>query len=125
MSGGYFNYRNDSACNEIFGYNIYPNYGDKGFSQSKKARQINPLEDKMISELVFDCFCLLHSFDWYKCGDTDEEDYKEDVNRFKRKWFKKPMKDIIKRMIDDDIDELRKQMYEQYFDWQGDEDSNE
>ena len=88
MSGGHFDYSNDRCCKEIFGWSFTPDYGDRGISQSEAARKLDPLEDKVISELVWDVFCLLHSFDWYASGDTSEEQYRHDVQRFKKKWLK-------------------------------------
>ena len=111
MSGGHFNYQNDRLCEEIYGYDIYPNYGKRGFSQSAKARRINPLKDFLISELVFDVFCLLHSFDWYESGDTCEETYREDVERFKDKWLATQPGARVKEIVDDEIIRLREELY--------------
>ena len=41
-------------------------------------------------------FCLIHSFDWAESGDTDEEQYREDIMYFKRKWFKSKPEDFYK-----------------------------
>ena len=109
MSGGRFNYENDYLCSGIF--NIYCDYGEDGFKCSKEARKRNPLEDKMISELVFDVFCLLHSYDWYASGDTSEKTYQEDIKYFKDKWLKKPADKLIKDEIDKDIAELKEELY--------------
>lgn len=112
MSGGHFNYKNDDVCSEIYNWEISPNYGDRGFALSKIARRINPLEDFVISEIVFDVFCLLHSFDWYESGDTCEETYRKDVKRFKDKWLK-PFSEIrTKEIIDDEISDLRDKLYQ-------------
>ena len=112
MSGGHFNYQNDSLCEEIFG--IYPNYGDRGFSRSAQARRKNPFKDFIISELVYDVFCLLHSFDWYESGDTGEEDYREDVMRFKDKWLATQPSARVKEIVDDEIIRLRDELYKSF-----------
>lgn len=112
MSGGRFDYSNDYLCDAIFGYAVSPDYGAEGFSQSKKAAKINPFEDRIVSEFVFDTFCLIHSFDWYRSGDTDEETYKKDVKYFKDKWFKKHDCELSKRIVDDAVDDLKKELYE-------------
>lgn len=114
MSGGRFDYRNDQLCNEIFDYTVYPEYGAAGFKQSRVARTMNPLEDKIISELVFDVFCLLHSFDYYKSGDTGEETYQEDVKRFKEKWLKPMRGKRAREIVDQEIEELRKELYKAF-----------
>ena len=114
MSGGHFDYRNDSLCRDIYGWGISVNYGEKGFNQSKFARRLNPLEDLVISELVFDVFCLLHSFDWYQSGDTSKETYREDVKRFKEKWLKSLSKSYINEVINDEISRLREELHEAF-----------
>lgn len=110
MSGGAYNYINDRACSEIFGW-MYPDYGEKGFSRASEARKIDPMEDKQLSELCWDMFCLLHSLDWYKSGDTCEDTYREDVNRFKNKWLYKGAITIRAEEINKSIDELKEQLY--------------
>ena len=85
-------------------------YGDEGFSQSKYARRNNPLGDKMISELVWDVFCLLHSYDWYMEGDTSKETYLEDLKRFKNKWLKVSEKELVQREIDKTLVEARRDL---------------
>ena len=89
MSGGHFEYLNDEACDIIFS-NARCDYriGDEYYkNNAEKARALDPLEDKEISELVFDVFCLLHSLDYYICGDRCENDYQKDKNIFKQKWM--------------------------------------
>lgn len=111
MSGGHFNYANDNLCEELFGWNMRADYGDNGFSQSTKARRINPLEDAELSELVYDVFCLLHSYDWYVSGDTCPETYREDIKRFKQKWLKTTASQRCKRQIDLQLAECKNELY--------------
>lgn len=110
MSGGLWNYENDSTAREIFGWNMSVDYGNKGFSQSILARKRNPLEDKIISELVWDVFCLLHSFDWYSCGDTGEDTYKKDLKYFKNKWLKVTPNELVQREIDRTLVQARAEL---------------
>lgn len=112
MSGGAFDYINDRACQGIFQW-MTPDYGEYGFSKAKAAREMNPLEDKQLSELCWDMFCLLHSFDWYVSGDTGEDTYAEDVKRFKNKWLYKDADAIKKEEIDKSIEELRERLYKE------------
>ena len=115
MSGGKFNYQNDYIGKEIFDWRVSPDYGEKGFSQSKKARTINPMEDKMVSEIVYDVFCLIHSLDWYKSGDICQETYEEDIKFFKDKWFsKKKSADLIKTEIDKTLEEAKEELYKTF-----------
>lgn len=114
MSGGHFNYSNDRCCDEIFDYLVSANYGlaeDVMKFQSNKARRLNPLGDHLISELVFDVFCLLHSYDWYVCSDTCKKTYLEDVQYFKDKWLKPLSGDRAKEIVDEEIDNLRSELY--------------
>ena len=111
MSGGRFNYQNDTACHDVFSWSVCPDYGmgdDDYETYRKLARKINPLEDKMLSELVYDVFCLLHSADWYLSGDTGEETYLKDVAFFKKKWLK--AKNLTERELDNILAETRAEL---------------
>ena len=110
MSGGYWNYENDRAARAIFGLDMNVDYGKVGFKQSKNARRENPLGDKMVSELVWDVFCLLHSYDWYMEGDTGEETYMEDLKRFKTKWLGVPLEEMVFREIDKALTEAKEDL---------------
>lgn len=111
MSGGHFNYSTDNACRDVFGWDVWPDYGDDGFKQSAKARAIDPLEDIVMSELVFDVFCVLHSYDWYASGDIGEEAYREDVKRFKAKWLHPMSEDCAKEIVDGELKVVRDRLY--------------
>ena len=117
MSGGCWNYMNDSAASEILGYHIYVGYGldsDKHEKNYKQAIRDNPLGDPEISALVYDVFCLLHSYDWAESGDTDMDAYQKDVEIFKSQWFKKARKDRIKEMIDISTEKLKEDLYKAF-----------
>ena len=118
MSGGRWNY---NQCN--LGYDMFPGcdvcyglgddekskYGN--YTESVKlARKLNPMEDRQLSELVFDVLCLLYSADWYKSGDTCEDIYREDVKFFKEKWLK-VNPDTVKDEIRKSIQELKEELY--------------
>lgn len=109
MSGGHFEYQNDSLCLDITGE--YPDYGERGRRNSKDAARNNKLEDAEISELVYDVFCLIHSYDWYTSGDTRKETYLEDVRIFKEKWFSAVRPARLKSYIDAKIEETRTELY--------------
>jgi hypothetical protein len=89
-------------------------YGEEGFSQSKYARRNNPLGDKMISELVWDVFCLLHSYDWYESGDICYETYLEDLKRFKGKWLNVPTDELVRREVEKALAEARADLYKTF-----------
>lgn len=122
MSGGRWNY---GECN--LGYDMFPGcdvcYGLGDDNKSKYgnytesvrlARKHNPMEDKQLSELVFDVLCLIYSADWYKSGDTGEDCYRQDVSYFKEKWLNVKANDAIKAEIDKAIDEMKEELYEEF-----------
>lgn len=113
MSGGHFEYLDQQLAREMFGWNVDTCYGEKGFSKVNKAGAINPLEDREISKLTWDLLCLIYSFDYYISGDTGEETYLEDLKYFKDKWLKPGRKETAKRLIDEECDELRKELYKE------------
>lgn len=113
MSGGYFEYLDQKLAREMFGWNIDICYGEKGFSKVNKAGAINPLEDREISKLTWDLLCLIYSFDYYISGDTRKETYLEDLKYFKDKWLKPGRKETAKRLIDEECEELRKELYKE------------
>lgn len=110
MSGGLWDYRDGILAGDIFGHGVV-DYGDNGRKKSLAARKKNPLEDKEFSEMVFDMFCVLHSFDWYQCGDTDEEQYRDDLSEFKEKWLGKTQTERTKTEIDKSVAELKSELY--------------
>ena len=119
MSGGRWNY---NQCN--LGYDMFPGcdvcygLGDdekskyRNYTESVKlARKLNPMEDRQLSELVFDVLCLIYSADWYKSGDTCEDIYREDVKYFKGKWLKEKPIDLVKDEIEKSVIELKDELY--------------
>lgn len=113
MSGGHFEYLNQTLAREMFGWNIDICYGEKGFSKVNKAGAINPLQDRELSKLTWDLLCVIYSFDYYISGDTDEEQYLEDLKYFKDKWLKPGRKETAKRLVDEECEELRKELYKE------------
>ena len=101
---------------------MFPGCGvDYGFEENrdytrsvKEARQLNPMEDKQISELVFDVLCLIYSADWYKSCDTGEKTYRDDVKFFKEKWLKVKPEDAIRDEIDKSIKEAKEALYKDF-----------
>jgi len=114
MSGGRFNYMDRTICTEIF--DEYADYDLEGLKDLKDARKRvrrkNVFEDVEISELIFDVFCLIHSYDWYASGDTGEDTYRKDVEYFKKKWFGKTAKQRAERMTNDAIEEFTQRIKE-------------
>ena len=104
MSGGYWNYMNDTLMGEIFQY----------AENAKEAVRINPLGDKIISAIVYDVFELLHDFDWKISCDICEETYRKRVKEFKKKWLKMIDQTMVKQIVDDTIDDAKKELYKAF-----------
>lgn len=92
---GIWDCMNDNLCFAIFGYEVFPMNGEEGRDQSYIAKDIDPLEDCNISELVFDVFCLLTAYDSYVLGEISEEEYLSDVRLFKRKWLREELNESM------------------------------
>lgn len=97
MSGGHFDYQDRQLKNDMFGY-------DHEYK--------NPLEDKEISNIVYDVLTLLHDFDWYKSGDTSEETYLESKENFKKKWLrnKKYSQEVLAKIIYEETENLKNEL---------------
>ena len=120
MSGGRWNYGQRNLGYEMFpgcevcyglGDDSRNKYGDYTGSV-KRARQLNPMEDRQLSELVFDVLCLIYSADWYQSGDISEETYQEDVAYFKQKWVFQSTEKMTKAEIDKSVEALREELYQ-------------
>lgn len=115
MSGTYNGSSLNRAASELYEYIIYPHYGESGFKNSKMARRINPFKDSIISELIYDVFCVIDSYDYFIAGDIDEETYRDDVKYFKNKWLKKGIdKAKIKEIVDDEIEATKEKLYRDF-----------
>lgn len=104
MSGGTFSYFDSRLKTEIFGFT------DKW----SERRNLTVFEDIEISELVYDVLSLIHDYDRYVCGDTDEEDYLMAKSRFKEKWLRPPQAERIKSVIDGMLNDTRDKLYKTY-----------
>ena len=108
MSGGYFNFEDSNLKFEIFGF---------GKTCS------NVFEDKEISQLIWDVFDLLHDYDWYRSGDTCKDTWLKKKRLFKKKWIRSSFEqERTKQIIDESIEDLRKELYETYLDGESIED---
>ena len=108
MSGGHFNYQNDDAAREIFGWEIDIDYDlAKRQDSAKLVAKEDPLEDREVSELAYDLFCLLHSYDWYRSDDTGKECYRRDVEFFKAKWLRKSAKQRFDFLVDRAVERVK------------------
>ena len=103
MSGGCWNYMNDSTANEILGYHIYVGYGLDSERHEKNYRMVvreNPLGDPEIPQLSYTMYSAFFTHMIGLVQDTDFDVYQKDVAIFKDRWFKRAQVDRIKEMID-------------------------
>lgn len=103
MSGGYWDYKNNELRDEIFGY-IYERDGEK-------VNIPNVLEDKILSEMVWDMLNMLGDFDLYRCGDTSENTWLNKKQEFKDKWLNQDKDELYKSIVDKSLEELREELY--------------
>ena len=109
MSGGAFDYNQETLAHSMYGWGMDVGYGEAGHKLSRAARKLNPMHDRELSELVWDVLCLVHSLDWCDSGDTGEDCYQADVKWFKEKWFGRTPEAIAeayKQDIRDYVDEI-------------------
>ena len=99
MSGGYFDYKDRELKDRIFGWS---------------GNFVNTLEDREISEIVWDMFDLLYAYDYYTSGDTGKERWDEARAAFKEKWLLPKRNEIVKRIVDSAIEEVRKELYDTF-----------
>lgn len=67
--------------------------------------------DTEMNDLVRDLAGVLHDLEWWQSGDYSEDQYRETVSEFKKKWFKGDRTNRLKGYIDDQIDTVRRQLY--------------
>ena len=53
----------------------------------------------------------MHDLEWWISGDTNEEAYRNSVNRFKKKWFNGNRKERLKGYIDKELEKTKKELY--------------
>lgn len=67
--------------------------------------------DTEMNDLVKDLSEVLHDLEWWQSGDYSEDQYRETVSEFKKKWFKGDRTNRLKGYIDDQLDAVKRQLY--------------
>lgn len=102
MSGGSHNYIASTIDSALFEYLIDTHYKNVCDAKNARiARNLNPMHDRELSELMADVICLLYGLEWFDSCDIREETYKECVNKFKSKWLKRTEKDRLNSYLED------------------------
>ena len=106
MSGGSHNYIANEINEALFG-DRFENRIDNHYTKvcdnkiARNARNLNPMHDRELSELMADVMCLLYGLEWFDSCDIGEEKYKECVNKFKAKWMHRTENDRLNSYIED------------------------
>ena len=102
MSGGSHNYIAYEINAELFENRIETNYTNVCDAKNARiARNLNPMHDRELSELMADVMCLLYGLEWFDSCDIGEETYKECVNKFKEKWMHRTENDRLNSYAED------------------------
>ena len=68
--------------------------------------------DAELNDLINDLVKIMHDVEWWQSGDTLEEDYRESVKKFKNKWFGQTRSKRLKTIIDNELENKRKELYD-------------
>ena len=69
--------------------------------------------DVELNEMMKDLVQVLHDVEWWQSDDISEEDYRETVTKFKKKWFRRRKIDIetfIDGVVKEQTQELKKSL---------------
>lgn len=87
MSGGFWDYKNDSLYYNLFGY-FEPNddgdYNDDNDYEIGRNGKI--FESETLNKILKDMLELLHERDYNLCGDIRDETYIESEKKILKKW---------------------------------------
>ena len=67
--------------------------------------------DIEIRNLLKDLSKVLHDEEWAVDGDYSMDAYYKTLQAFKKKWFEQPRRDRLKKYIDDELENKRKELY--------------
>ena len=68
------------------------------------------MEDIELNKMIVDLCEVLHDLEWWQSGDTGEEDYRESVQKFKKKWFGKTQKERLTNAIEQETKDFEKRL---------------
>ena len=68
------------------------------------------MRDCELNEMIVDLCKVLHDLEWWQSGDYGEEDYRETVSKFKKKWFGKTQKERLEKAITRATADFEKQL---------------
>lgn len=74
---------------------------------------VGRMYDAELNEMMEDLINVLHDVEWWQSSDISEEDYRNTVSNFKKKWFKRSsvkVKEFIEKEFTNKKEELLKQL---------------
>lgn len=89
MSGGSYNYIYNALLSECEGR----------------------MYDAEMDDLIKDLAEVLHALEWWQSSDTSEDNYREELARFKNKWFECNRETRLKDYIDAELKKTRDKLY--------------
>lgn len=71
---------------------------------------VDQMHDAELNDLIKDISKLAYELEWWESGDTVEEDYFNEVKKFKEKWFGSSREDRLKGYIDDKLNNMKEEL---------------
>lgn len=72
---------------------------------------VGQMEDRELDDLMKDIVTLAHDLEWYHSADTNRDDYRKSVRKFKDKWFKQSREERLKKYIEESIQEIKEELF--------------
>lgn len=77
---------------------------------SIEEQLVGRMEDAELDEMAKDFAKLCHALEWWQSADTDEESYRREVKRFKKKWFNTERSERLEEIINQKCDDLKQEL---------------
>ena len=71
---------------------------------------VGQMRDVELNEMIKDLVDVLHDLEWWESGDISQENYRETVTKFKKKWFVDSRDERVERIINEECDKLRQEL---------------
>ena len=74
---------------------------------------VNRMFDSQLNEMMKDLVKVLHDLEWWQSCDCDEKRYREEVTKFKKKWFKQTKIDVQKQ-IESEFEKTKNELMKEF-----------
>ena len=86
--------------------------GSYGYIYSRLIEECDgAMYDAEMNAMIKDLAEVLHDLEWWRSGDSSEEQYRTTLARFKTMWFTGDRSDRLKGYIDEQIGVVRHELY--------------